>query len=231
MSAAGLTRQQHVLLSFASARIRETGICPSFEEMKEAVGIKSKSGVFRLVSALEERGFIRRMTRRARAIEIVRLPENLAAQRPPVSRDQARKGHGLGRRSVTSQSGAVDVPMVGRIAAATPIEALQNKIADVVVSSSMLGRGNHYALEVVGDSMINAGILDGDTVIIQETDAAQSGEIVVAVIDNSEVTMKRLRRRGDCVCLEPSNPAYENRLYSPGRVAINGRLVGVVRQY
>lgn len=227
MQSMGLTRQMHGLLSFMNERIRETGIAPSFDEMRAALDLKSKSGVHRLVTSLEERGFILRLGKRARAIEILRLPENLAERcRPAVTRRQTP-----GQRSPVSRSDAVLVPLVGRIAAGTPIEALQNKIADVTVSSAMLGRGQHYALEVTGDFMINAGILDGDTVIIQETDAAMSGEIVVALVDNEEATLKRLRRRGDCILLEPANPVYENRLYSPGRVAIQGRLIGLVRGY
>ncbi len=247
-----LTRKQYELLMFIHERVRETGVPPSFDEMKEALDLKSKSGIHRLITALEERGFLRRMEKRARALEIVKLPDNVAeTARPATSRSQAQRmtpgrhhsrsesrmgadarGAGSPRRTMGDGSdGAVIVPLVGRIAAGTPIEALQNKLNDVPVPSGMIGRGEHYALEVTGDSMINAGILDGDTVIIQEADTANTGEIVVALVDNSEATLKRLRRRGDSIALEAANPAYETRLYGSDRVKVQGRLVGLIRRY
>lgn len=243
-----LTRKQYELLTFIHERIRETGIPPSFDEMKEALDLKSKSGIHRLITALEERGFLRRMEKRARALEVLRLPDNMAETlRPATTRSQALRGtasarHGgagradprapAPRRTPGGDSeGAVHVPMVGRIAAGTPIEALQNKVADVPVPGGIIGRGNHYALEVTGDSMINAGILDGDTVIIQESDTANTGEIIVALVDNEEATLKRLRRRGDSIALEAANPAYETRLYGADRVKVQGRLVGLIRRY
>jgi repressor LexA len=242
-----LTRKQYELLMFIHERVHETGIPPSFDEMKDALGLKSKSGIHRLITALEERGFLRRMEKRARALEIIKLPENVAETlRPATTRSQAqrmspgRHARGTGadarvagtpRRAISDGEGFVNVPLVGRIAAGTPIEALQNKIADVPVPSGMVGRGDHYALEVTGDSMINAGILDGDTVIIQESDTANTGEIVVALIDNNEATLKRLRRRGDSIALEAANPAYETRLYGSDRVRVQGKLVGLIRRY
>jgi repressor LexA len=244
-----LTRKQHELLMFIHERVRETGIPPSFDEMKDALDLKSKSGIHRLITALEERGFLKRMEKRARALEILRLPENIAdQQRPATSRSQAlRLSHvpspraargpvsdtraaGSPRRSAESE-GAVNVPILGRIAAGTPIEALQHKVSEVPVPSAMVTRGEHYALEVTGDSMINAGILDGDTVILQTANTASTGEIVVALVDDSEATLKRLRRRGDSIALEAANPAYETRLYGADRVKIQGKLVGLIRRY
>jgi repressor LexA len=243
-----LTRKQYELLMFIHERVRESGIPPSFDEMKEALDLKSKSGIHRLITALEERGFLRRMEKRARALEVLKLPDNMAETlRPATTRSQAQRAlnrHGRSeirmgdsrmsqpRRSYGDGSeAAVNVPLVGRIAAGTPIEALQNKVSDVPVPGGMIGRGSHYALEVTGDSMINAGILDGDTVIIQESDTANTGEIVVALVDNEEATLKRLRRRGDSIALEAANPAYETRLYGADRVKVQGKLVGLIRRY
>jgi repressor LexA len=242
-----LTRKQHELLMFIHERVRETGVPPSFDEMKDALDLKSKSGIHRLVTALEERGFLKRLEKRARALEIIRLPENVAdTLRPATSRTQAQRtvpppGARGARTPSDPRSGgsprrhepesAISVPILGRIAAGTPIEALQHKIADMPVPSSILGRGDHYALEVTGDSMINAGILDGDTVVIQQTPTANTGDIVVALVDDAEATLKRLRRRGDSIALEAANPAYETRLYGADRVRIQGRLVGLIRRY
>lgn len=225
----GLTRKQHETLSFVGQCIRETGIAPSFEEIQLALDLKSKSGVHRLLTALEDRCYIRRDHKRARAIEVLALPANVDA-RAPTSRPQMRRGnHGVPGPAFTA--GTINVPLVGRIAASTPIEALQNKLADVPVPTGMIGRGQHYALEVTGDSMLGAGILDGDTIIIQEADKCTTGEIVVALIDQSEVTLKRIRYRGQTIALEPANIAYETRLYGQDRVRIQGRLVGLVRRY
>lgn len=244
-----LTSKQYELLMFIHERVRESGVPPSFDEMKDALDLKSKSGIHRLITALEERGFLRRMEKRARALEIVKLPENMAETlRPATTRSQVQRmspsrhgrssagsldarGAGSPRRSMGDGEGSVNVPLVGRIAAGTPIEALQNKMADVPVPSGMVGRGEYYALEVTGDSMINAGILDGDTVIIEEANTATSGEIVVALVDNNEATLKRLRRRGDSIALEAANPAYETRLYGADRVKVQGKLVGLIRRY
>ena len=243
-----LTRKQYELLMFIHERVRESGIPPSFDEMKEALDLKSKSGIHRLITALEERGFLRRMEKRARALEVLKLPDNMAETlRPATTRSQAQRSlnrHGRSeirmadsrapqpRRGYGDGSeNAVNVPLVGRIAAGTPIEALQNKVSDVPVPGGMIGRGSHYALEVTGDSMINAGILDGDTVIIMESDTANTGEIIVALVDNEEATLKRLRRRGDSIALEAANPAYETRLYGADRVKVQGKLVGLIRRY
>ena len=247
-----LTRKQYELLMFIHERVRETGVPPSFDEMKEALNLKSKSGIHRLITALEERGFLRRIEKRARALEIIKLPENVAdTVRPATSRSQAQRlspaaaRHGRSseargadarvagspRRAMGDSEGSINVPLVGRIAAGTPIEALQNKLSDIPVPGGMIGRGDHYALEVTGDSMIQAGILDGDTVIIQETNSANTGEIVVALVDESEATLKRLRRRGDSIALEAANPAYETRLYGADRVRVQGKLVGLIRRY
>jgi len=247
-----LTRKQYELLMFIHERVRESGIPPSFDEMKDALDLKSKSGIHRLITALEERGFLRRMEKRARALEIVKLPDNVSETlRPATTRSQAQRLSPAGsrhgrvdvrsttdarvagspRRAMGEAEGAVNVPLVGRIAAGTPIEALQNRISDVPVPSGMVGRGDHYALEVTGDSMINAGILDGDTVIIQEADSANTGEIVVALVDDTEATLKRLRRRGDSIALEAANPAYETRLYGADRIKVQGKLVGLIRRY
>jgi repressor LexA len=248
-----LTKKQYELLMFIHERVRETGVPPSFDEMKDALDLKSKSGIHRLITALEERGFIRRLEKRARALEVVRLPDNISeGVRPAASRAQAmRMAHGepaarrgehripadtragspAPRRGGRDQDGATGVPMIGRIAAGTPIEALQNKGDEIPVPASMLGGGEHFALEVTGDSMINAGILDGDTVVIRRTDSANTGDIVVALVDDHEATLKRLRRRGDSIALEAANPAYETRLYGADRVRIQGQLVGLLRRY
>jgi repressor LexA len=248
-----LTKKQHELLMFIHERIRESGIPPSFDEMKDALDLKSKSGIHRLITALVERGFLKRMEKRARALEIIRLPENVSdTVRPATTRNQAqrtshsgagRHGRGGSEARISSDArsagslrrgegeNAVTVPVLGRIAAGTPIEALQHKVSEVPVPGSMVTRGDHYALEVTGDSMINAGILDGDTVIILEADTASTGDIVVALVDDSEATLKRLRRRGDSIALEAANPAYETRLYGADRVKVQGKLVGLIRRY
>jgi repressor LexA len=245
-----LTRKQYELLMFIHERVRESGIPPSFDEMKDALDLKSKSGIHRLITALVERGFLKRLEKRARALEIIKLPENVAdTMRPATSRSQVQRLSHLptaraaretriatDTRSAGSprrgeNDNAMNVPVLGRIAAGTPIEALQHKVAEVPVPGNILGRGEHYALEVTGDSMINAGILDGDTVIIQESNTANTGDIVVALVDEAEATLKRLRRRGDSIALEAANPAYETRLYGADRVRIQGKLVGLIRRY
>lgn len=235
-----LTRKQHELLLFIAERLRETGVPPSFEEMKEAAGLKSKSGIHRLISALEERGFIRRLPHRARALEIVRLPEDQmpAASVPSAvqeidsgSSNVIRGNFGGKPRTEETPQEAVSVPLFGRIAAGTPIEALSDPSRFVDIPPSMLGGSDHYALEVDGDSMIDAGIHDGDTVVIAPCDTAENGTIVVALVDNEEVTLKRIRRHGGSVALEPANAAYETRICGPDQVKVQGRLVGLIRQY
>ena len=237
-----LTRKQNELLNFIHERIRETGVSPSFEEMKEALGLKSKSGVHRLITALEERGFIRRLAHRARALEITRLADSAVPNGPSILRERPQgfspsiiEGD-LAKRAARapkqdSDAGTIDVPVLGRIAAGTPIEALQNNSHNVALPPDMLGSGEHYALEVAGDSMIQAGILDGDVAVIRRCDTAQNGDIVVALIDDSEATLKRLRKRGNSVALEAANPSYETRIFGPDRVKIQGRLVSLLRRY
>lgn len=232
-----LTAKQRELLLFINQRLTATGVSPSFDEMKDALRLKSKSGIHRLVSGLEERGFIRRLPHRARALEVVKLPEESAAPAvdrggfsPTVIRGDFKAS--LPGAPVAPDVEAVDLPLYGRIAAGTPIEALRDQSASVGVPASLLGRnGEHYALEVAGDSMIEAGILDGDTVIIERSDSAENGAVVVALIDDQEVTLKRLRRRGASVALEPANKAYETRIFGPDRVKVQGRLIGLLRRY
>lgn len=239
-----LTRKQHELLMFIHERMKESGIPPSFDEMKDALDLRSKSGIHRLITALEERGFIRRLPNRARALEVIKLPDSM---NPSLGGRKARfepsviEGN-LGRVSAppTRASApvvnadayrAVTVPVMGRIAAGTPIEAIQTHSHSIMVPPEMLGVGEHYALEVRGDSMIDAGIFDGDTVLIKKQDAASTGEIVVALVDDEEATLKRLRRRGNSIALEAANPAYETRIFPPDRVKVQGRLVGLLRKY
>ena len=236
-----LTRKQYELLVFINRRLSDSGVSPSFEEMKEALGLKSKSGIHRLIGGLEERGFIRRLPHRARALEVVRLPEDTAyagqrsraGERPRFSPTVIRGDFkSVLPSSATSDSGeATQLPLLGRIAAGTPIEALRDPTNSIGVPPSLLGKGEHYALEVAGDSMVDAGILDGDTVLIQRCETADNGQIVVAIIDDNEVTLKRLRRRGDSIALEPANKAYETRIFGPDRVKVQGKLVGLLRKY
>lgn len=233
-----LTRKQYELLRFIDLRLKEAGVPPSFDEMKDALDLRSKSGIHRLITALEERGFIRRLPNRARAIEVIKLPE------------LGTTAGGTGRRGFTPSviegtlgkvrpaSGAddggdrsVSVPVMGRIAAGTPIEALQTRSHTISVPPDMLGSGEHYALEVRGDSMVDAGILDGDMALIQRNDVAETGDIVVALIDEEEATLKRFRRRGASIALEPANTSYEVRILPPNRVRIQGKLIGLYRRY
>lgn len=233
-----LTKKQRELLLYINQRLTATGISPSFDEMKDALSLKSKSGIHRLVSGLEERGFIRRLPHRARALEVVRLPEESAAgaagERSGFSATVIRGDFtgSLPGAPVAPDVAAVELPLYGRIAAGTPIEALRDQSTTVGVPASMLSRGSeHYALEVAGDSMIDAGILDGDTVIIQRSDTAENGAVVVALVDNEEVTLKRLRRRGASIALEPANKTYETRIFGPDRVKVQGRLVALMRRF
>jgi len=232
-----LTKKQHELLMYINQRLAATGVAPSFDEMKDALHLRSKSGIHRLISGLEERGFIRRLPHRARALEVTKLPEESAA---PSTGERGRfsptviRGDFSGALPGTPVTGdieAIDLPLYGRIAAGTPIEALRDPSNTVAVPGTLLGRGEHYALEIAGDSMIEAGILDGDTVIVQRCDTAENGSIVVALVDNVEVTLKRLRRRGASIALEPANQAYETRIFGPDRVKVQGRLVGLLRRY
>ncbi len=235
-----LTRKQFELLMFINERLEATGISPSFEEMKEALDLRSKSGIHRLIVSLEERGFIRRLPHRARALEVVKLPQDAvgAAQiEPPATGTfspnvvQGRFDAPLPGRTVETDSETIALPLYGRIAAGTPIEALRDPERAVEVPGSMLAKGEHYALEISGDSMIEAGILDGDTAVIERCDTAENGEIVVALLDEAEATLKRLRRKGASIALEPANRAYETRIFGPDRVKVQGRLVGLLRHY
>ena len=233
-----LTRKQHELLRFIHERLRETGVPPSFDEMKDALDLKSKSGIHRLITALEERGFIRRLPNRARALEVIRLPETVggaggaAALHAERRRRRAcRQGQGRASARPTSASRDMSIPVMGRIAAGTPISAIQNRSHSITLSNDFLGQGEHYALEVRGDSMVEAGILDGDLVVIRRQDNANTGDIIVALIDEEEATLKRFRRRGSSIALEAANQAYETRVLGPDRVKIQGKLVSLVRRY
>jgi repressor LexA len=247
-----LTRKQHELLMFIHERLKESGIPPSFDEMKEALDLASKSGIHRLITALEERGFIRRLPNRARALEVLRLPDSIApglnAARkfsPSVIQGSLGQGSpsqgGLGRQVKPASSrmpagnddavAAVSIPVMGRIAAGVPIDAIQHQTHSISVPPDMIMGGEHYALEVKGDSMIEAGIFDGDTVIIRNADTATPGEIIVALVDEEEATLKRFRRKGASIALEAANPAYETRIFGPDRVKVQGKLVGLIRRY
>jgi repressor LexA len=214
-----LTAKQHELLLFIDTRLKDSGISPSFDEMREALDLKSKSGVHRLISALEERGFIRRLPNRARALEVVKLPETKSATVIP-----------LRPAAPAAANDTLEIPLHGRIAAGTPIEALQGTEC-FPVPAALLGPGDHYALEVAGDSMVDEGILDGDFALIRKVDTAHDGEIVVALIDNEEATLKTFRREGSMVRLDPANRNYEPQRYDPRRVQIQGRLAGLIRRY
>ncbi len=228
-----LTRKQYELLVFIQKHLNEQGISPSFDEMKAALGLKSKSGIHRLITGLEERGFIHRLPHRARALEVVRLPENQQAGNKPGFQPTVIQGDfrttlaGVEAKRATEP---VSLPLYGKIAAGQPIEAIRDT-QTVDVPASMLGRGEHFALQVSGDSMVEAGILDGDTVIVQRGDTAENGTIVVALVDENEVTLKRLRRRGNSIALEPANKAYETRILPPDRVRIQGTAVSLMRKF
>jgi repressor LexA len=231
-----LTRKQLELLRFIHERLKEAGVPPSFDEMKDALDLRSKSGIHRLITALEERGFIRRLPNRARAIEVVRLPDAVShglGGRTRGFTPSVIEGH-LGRvRAASEDEGGrpVAVPVMGRIAAGTPIEAIQTRSHTINIPPDLLSAGEHFALEVRGDSMIEAGILDGDLVLIRRGETADTGDIVVALIDEEEATLKRFRRRGASIALEPANAAYEVRILPPNRVRIQGKLVGLFRRY
>jgi len=234
-----LTRKQFELLRFIHERLTEAGVPPSFDEMKDALDLRSKSGIHRLITALEERGFIRRLPNRARAIEVIKLPESvhhgLGRSRkftPSVIEGDLGRVRAVASEDDTTTSGRpVAIPVMGRIAAGTPIEAIQTKSHVINMPADMLSTGEHFALEVRGDSMIDAGILDGDMALIRRTESADTGDIVVALIDDEEATLKRFRRRGASIALEPANAAYEVRILPPNRVRIQGKLVSLIRRY
>lgn len=244
-----LTKKQYQLLLFIDRRLKESGVSPSFDEMKEALDLKSKSGIHRLITGLEERGFIRRLPHRARALEVLRLPENMGAAEAepaplavggdapapaadgPTNVIRGNFSSALPGAALAGESEAVSLPLYGKIAAGTPIEALRDHSETIDVPVALCGTGEHYALTVEGDSMVEAGILDGDTVIIRRCDQAENGSIVVALVDGAEATLKRLRRHRDSVALEPANARYETRIFGPDRVTVQGRLVGLLRSY
>lgn len=241
-----LTRKQLDLLSFIQQRLQECGVPPSFDEMKDALDLKSKSGIHRLITALEERGFLRRLPNRARAIEVIRIPESLSrpahAQAPSEPRRFTPSVVEGGKakqpavppptaRMIDEAGRTVSIPVMGRIAAGTPVSAIQNQSHSISLSPDFLAGGEHYALEVRGDSMIEAGIHDGDIVVIRRQETATNGDIIVALIDDDEATLKRFRRRGSSIALEAANPAFETRVLGPDRVRIQGRLVSLVRRY
>lgn len=236
-----LTRKQHELLLFINERMKESGIPPSFDEMKDALDLASKSGIHRLITALEERGFIRRLPNRARALEVIKLPDSYQNSLQPRRGFSPSVIEGsLGKTpepirltdpANDEPSQVAEVPMMGRIAAGVPISAIQNITHNIHVPVEMIGPGEHYALEVKGDSMIEAGILDGDTVVIRNVSTAGPGDIVVALVDDEEATLKRFRRKGASIALEAANPAYETRIFGPDRVKVQGKLVGLVRRY
>ncbi len=238
-----LTTKQHELLVFIDKHLRETGCSPSFEEMKDALDLRSKSGIHWLISALEERGFLRRHKHRARALEVLRLSGDLLPMRDgerEVSREAQRFAPNVIRGDFSGKlpgvraanvAGAVSIPLYGKIAAGLPIEAMNDHSVEVEVPVALMGKGDHFALEVEGDSMIEAGILDGDTVIIRKGEAAENGQIIVALIDENEVTLKRLRRRGNSIALEPANARYETKIFPAERVNVQDRLIALLRKY
>lgn len=234
-----LTEKQRDLLYFIEDRTKETGVSPSFDEMKDALGLRSKSGIHRLITALEERGFIRRLPNRARALEVLKTPERAG---PPSRGFSPSVVDGGFKRAparaakprsapTTAPSGVEELPILGRIAAGTPIEAIQHEVDRIAAPVGLIGAGEHFVLEVQGESMIDAGIQDGDYAVIKRGDAADNGDIVVALVDHEEATLKRLRRKGHSVALEAANPAFETRIYGPDRVSIQGRLVALMRRY
>ena len=219
-----LTRKQHELICFIDDRLRATGVSPSFEEMKEALDLKSKSGVHRLISALEEREFIRRLPNRARALEVLRMPER------PVAKKAAAKPAAAPRAAPQPANDVIELPLHGRIAAGVPIEAIEGQ-ATLPVPAALLGAGDHYALEVAGDSMVEAGILDGDYALVRRTETARDGEIVVALIEDSEATLKYFRREGAMIRLDPANRSYDPQRYRPEQVRVQGKLAALLRRY
>ncbi|MBS0255035.1 MAG: transcriptional repressor LexA [Proteobacteria bacterium] len=226
-----LTRKQHELIRFIQARLEESGVSPSFEEMKEALDLKSKSGVHRLISALEERGFIRRLPNRARALEILRQPEDVLGSLRPAARAAAPAPAQPAKAAPPAPANdVIEIPLHGRIAAGVPIEALEGQ-SSLPVPAALLGAGEHYALEVSGDSMVEAGILDGDYALIRRTDVARDGEIVVALVRGEEATLKYLRRENGMVRLDPANAAYDPQYYRAGEVQVQGKLAGLLRRY
>ncbi len=227
-----LTRKQHELLMFIHERIKESGVSPSFDEMKDALDLASKSGIHRLITALEERGFIRRLAHRARALEVVKMPEEATAGRTRQPfKPQVVEGSRQAPLAARAANDSYDLPVLGRIAAGTPIEAIQHEQDRIAVPADMISGGEHFVLEVQGDSMIEAGILDGDYVVIKKGDTATSGEIVVALVMGEEATLKRFRKKAGSIALEAANPRYQTRVFGPDQVEVQGKLVGLIRRY
>ncbi len=229
-----LTRKQKELLLFIDRRLKEDGVSPSFDEMREALNLASKSGIHRLITALEERGFIRRLAHRARALEVLKLPDDAPASsgfQPKMIQGGARQEPERPAAPPPAPSNMVEVPLMGRIAAGVPIEAIQHETDRIALPPDMLGSGEHYALTVKGDSMIDAGIHDGDIAVIRRCETADNGAIVVALVDDEEATLKRLRRKGGSIALEAANPEYETRIFGPDRVRVQGQLVSLYRKY
>lgn len=235
-----LTQKQKELLLFIHSRLQESGVPPSFDEMKDALELKSKSGIHRLITALEERGFIRRLPHRARALEVIKLPESAEAMGQPkragftpsvIQGSLGKQAQLVVPPSSMIDSRTVSVPVMGRIAAGVPISAIQSHTHDIACPPDLLTNGEHFALEVRGDSMIEAGIHDGDIVIIRRCETAENGDIVVALVEKEEATLKRLRKRGSAIALEAANPNYETRIFGPDQIDIQGRLVGLIRRY
>ncbi len=233
-----LTTKQKELLMFIHGRIQDTGVPPSFDEMKTALELRSKSGIHRLITALEERGFIRRLPHRARALEVIKLPDvaltgtsKAAGFTPSVIEGSGPKAAAAAPAATGTNSSTTTIPLMGRIAAGVPISAISTPDNNIDCPPDMLGRGEHYALEVSGDSMVEAGIHDGDTVIIQRASTANNGDIIVALVEKEEATLKRLRKKDGMIELEAANPAYENRTYGPDQVEVQGKLVGLIRRY
>ena len=225
-----LTAKQHELIRFIQQRLEETGISPSFEEMKEELDLKSKSGVHRLISALEERGFIRRLPNRARALEVIKQPEDAVQGGGKPARDNVVELKRPAPRAPEAANDVVEIPLHGRIAAGAPIEAFESDTS-LPVPAALLGPGEHYALEVSGDSMIEAGIFDGDFALVRRTDTARDGEIVVALVNNEEATLKYLHKDGGMIRLDPANGSYQPQVYRPNEVQVQGKLAGLLRRY
>jgi len=238
-----LTKKQRELLVFIERRLQDDQVCPSFEEMKTALNLKSKSGIHRLVSALEDRGFIRRLVNKARALEVIKSASDTTDNKNnPLANDRkTTKGFipnvipgnfpQSSSRLTTKAEMAIELPLYGKIAAGQPIEALTDHTSTVTVPAHLIGKGEHYALEVEGESMIDAGIFDGDTAIIEKCETAENGKIIVALIDNTEVTLKRLRKKHHAIALEPANPNFKTRIFGPDQVQVQGKLVGIIRKY
>ncbi|MEE3000561.1 MAG: transcriptional repressor LexA [Pseudomonadota bacterium] len=226
-----LTKKQYELITFINLMIKETGVSPSFEEMKQALGLKSKSGIHRLITGLQERGYIRRLPHRARALEIIKLPKNLYEEKNKISLNLIKNDFIPANDKKLPANENTEIPFLGKIAAGKPIEAISDLTNHISIPANMLGSNESYGLEIEGDSMIEAGIFNGDVVVIERCDTAENGSIVVALIDNEEATLKRIRTKGNRVALEPANINYETKIFGPDRVQIQGKLVGLIRTY